>query len=91
MSNDIFVSNFQSSTYHLQYMMHAWTGVSPGEGSGATMSDDEDDQAESNANLYEGSLDGGDSLSFGPLVPTESERSLMERVRQELKHELKQV
>lgn len=55
------------------------------------MSDDEDDQAESNANLYEGSLDGGDSLSFGPLVPTESERSLMERVRQELKHELKQV
>lgn len=71
--------------------MHAWTGVSPGEGTGATMSDDEDDQAESNANLYEGSLDGGDSLSFGPLVPTESERSLMERVRQELKHELKQV
>lgn len=56
------------------------------------MSDDEDDQAESNgANLYEGSLDGADSLSFGPLVPTESERSLMERVRQELKHELKQV
>jgi hypothetical protein len=56
------------------------------------MSDDEDDQAaESNANLYEGSLDGGDSLTFGPLVPTESERSLMERVRQELKHELKQV
>lgn len=67
------------------------TGVSPGEGTGATMSDDEDDQAESNANLYEGSLDGADSLSFGPLVPTESERSLMERVRQELKHELKQV
>jgi hypothetical protein len=30
-------------------------------------------------------------MGFGPLVPTESERSLMERVRQELKHELKQV
>lgn len=55
------------------------------------MSDDEDDQAESNANLYESSMDGADSLGFGPLVPTESERSLMERVRHELKHELKQV
>ena len=67
------------------------TGVSPGEGTGATMSDDEDDQADSNANLFEGGLDGADSLGFGPLVPTETERSLMERVRQELKHELKQV
>lgn len=66
-------------------------GVSPGEGTGATMSDDEDDQADSDPNLYDGSLDGPDSLGFGPLVPTESERSLMERVRQELKHELKQV
>lgn len=57
------------------------------------MSDDEDEQAESNGNnLYEGSLvDGADSLGFGPLVPTETERSLMERVRLELKHELKQV
>lgn len=55
------------------------------------MSDDEEDQAESNANLFEGSLDGTDTLGFGPLVPTESERSLMERVRLELKHELKQV
>jgi len=66
-------------------------GVSPGEGTGATMSDDEDDQAESNGNLYEGSFDGGETLGFGPLVPTETERSLMERVRHELKHELKQV
>lgn len=66
-------------------------GVSPGEGTGATMSDDEDDQAESDPNLYDGSLDGTDNLGFGPLVPTESERSLMERVRQELKHDLKQV
>ena len=55
------------------------------------MSDDEDDQADSDANLYDGSLDGPDSMGFGPLIPTESERSLMERVRQELKHELKQV
>ena len=62
--------------------------MSPGEGTGATMSEDEDEQVESDAHLYDGSLDG---LGFGPLVPTESERSLMERVRQELKHELKQV
>jgi hypothetical protein len=32
-----------------------------------------------------------DTMGFGPLVPTETERSLMERVRQELKHEFKQV
>lgn len=55
------------------------------------MSDDEDDQADSEINLFDGSLDGPDSMGFGPLVPTETERSLMERVRQELKHELKQV
>ncbi|XP_074588951.1 LOW QUALITY PROTEIN: homeobox protein knotted-1-like 6 [Curcuma longa] len=35
-------------------------------------------------------MDGSESMGFGPLVPTESERSLMERVRQELKQELKQ-
>ena len=63
-------------------------GVSPGEGMGATMSDDEDEQVESDANMFDGGLD---VLGFGPLIPTESERSLMERVRQELKHELKQV
>ncbi|KAK7304755.1 hypothetical protein VNO77_42642 [Canavalia gladiata] len=76
--------------WELEQSLQSLTGVSPGEGTGATMSDDEEEQAESNGNLYEGSLDGADSLSFGPLVPTESERSLMERVRQELKHELKQ-
>lgn len=54
------------------------------------MSDD-DDQDDSDTNMFEGSLDGQDSMGFGPLVPTESERSLIERVRQELKHELKQV
>jgi len=66
-------------------------GVSPGEGTGTTMSDDEDDQADSDNNFYDGSMDGTDSMGFGPLVPTERERSLMERVRLELKHELKQV
>ncbi|XP_057749011.1 homeobox protein knotted-1-like 2 isoform X1 [Arachis stenosperma] len=77
--------------WELEQSLQSLTGVSPGEGTGTTMSDDEDDQAaESNGNLYEGCLDGADSLSFGPLVPTETERSLMERVRQELKHELKQ-
>jgi hypothetical protein len=35
--------------------------------------------------------DGHDMMGFGPLMPTDSERSLMERVRQELKMELKQV
>lgn len=55
------------------------------------MSDDDDDQVESDTNLFDASFDGPDSMGFGPLVPTESERSLMERVRQELKHELKQV
>lgn len=64
-----------------------YVGVSPG----ATMSDDDDDQADSDTNLFDESLDGPDSMGFGPLLPTESERSLMERVRQELKTELKQV
>jgi len=56
------------------------------------MSDDEDEQVDSDANLFDGSFDGGaDNMGFGPLIPTENERSLMERVRQELKHELKHV
>nr|GEY65115.1 homeobox protein knotted-1-like 2 isoform X1 [Tanacetum cinerariifolium] len=76
--------------WEIEQSLQSLTGVSPGEGTGATMSDDEDDQVESDANLYDGSLDGHDTMGFGPLVPTESERSLMERVRQELKHELKQ-
>ncbi|RZB68629.1 Homeobox protein knotted-1-like 4 isoform B [Glycine soja] len=65
-------------------------GVSPGEGTGATMSDDEDEQVGSDANLFDGALDGPDSMGFGPLIPTENERSLTERVRPEVKHELKQ-
>ncbi|KAH1241357.1 Homeobox protein knotted-1-like 4 [Glycine max] len=67
-----------------------WLRVSPGEGTGATTSDDEDEQVDSDANLFDGALDGPDSMGFGPLIPTENERSLMERVRHEVKHELKQ-
>ncbi|KAL5985509.1 hypothetical protein ACLOJK_027494 [Asimina triloba] len=76
--------------WELEQSLQSLTGVSPGEGTGATMSDDDDEQADSDVNLYDGSFDGSDSMGFGPLIPTESERSLMERVRQELKHELKQ-
>ncbi|XP_009355805.2 homeobox protein knotted-1-like 3 isoform X2 [Pyrus x bretschneideri] len=76
--------------WEIEQSLQSLTGVSPGEGTGATMSDDEDDQVDSDANLFDGSMEGHDSMGFGPLIPTESERSLMERVRQELKHELKQ-
>ncbi|OIW09289.1 hypothetical protein TanjilG_01260 [Lupinus angustifolius] len=75
--------------WEIEQSLQTLTGVSPGEGTGATMSDDEDDQVESDANIFDVSLDGTDNMGFGPLVPTENERSLMERVRQELKHELK--
>lgn len=62
------------------------------EGTGATMSDDEDDlQMDFSIDQSSGGADGHDLMGFGPLIPTESERSLMERVRQELKIELKQV
>ncbi|XP_057968341.1 homeobox protein knotted-1-like 2 [Malania oleifera] len=76
--------------WELEQSLQSLTGVSSGEGTGATMSDDDDNQVDGDTNLYDGSLDGADTMGFGPLVPTESERSLMERVRQELKHELKQ-
>ncbi|GMI95091.1 KNOTTED1-like homeobox gene 3 [Hibiscus trionum] len=76
--------------WEIEQSLQTLTGVSPGEGTGATMSDDDDDQADSDANLFDANLEGPDSMGFGPLVPTESERSLMERVRHELKHELKQ-
>ncbi|KAA8535280.1 hypothetical protein F0562_030283 [Nyssa sinensis] len=76
--------------WELEQSLQSLTGVAPGEGTGATMSDDDEEQADSDTNLYDGSLDGTDTMGFGPLVPTENERSLMERVRQELKHELKQ-
>ncbi|CAN1290344.1 Homeobox protein knotted-1-like 3 [Linum perenne] len=76
--------------WELEQALQSLTGVSPGEGTGATMSDDDDDQVDSDTNLYDGSMDAMDTMGFGPLVPTETERSLMERVRLELKHELKQ-
>uniref|UniRef100_A0A7N0RFD4 Uncharacterized protein n=1 Tax=Kalanchoe fedtschenkoi TaxID=63787 RepID=A0A7N0RFD4_KALFE len=76
--------------WELEQALQNLTGVSPGEGTGATMSDDEDDRAEGELNMFEGGMDCSDSMGLGPLVPTDSERSLMERVRQELKHELKQ-
>lgn len=55
------------------------------------MSDDEDDPGESDPSIYDTGFDGHDSGAFGPLIPTETERTLMERVRQELKSELKTV
>ncbi|KAF1893646.1 hypothetical protein Lal_00002152 [Lupinus albus] len=76
--------------WEIEQSLQSLTGVSPGEGTGATMSDDEDNQVDSDADLFDGGLDGHDSMGFGPLIPTENERSLMERVRHELKHELKQ-
>ncbi|MBA0597859.1 hypothetical protein Gorai_007645 [Gossypium raimondii] len=76
--------------WEIEQSLQSLTGVSPGEGTGATMSDDDEDQVESDANMFDASFDGPDSMGFGPLIPTETERSLMERVRRELKHELKQ-
>ncbi|KAG0582673.1 hypothetical protein M758_3G077800 [Ceratodon purpureus] len=57
---------------------------------GATMSDEDVEDYDSDYGSYDQSMDFNDSGGYGPLVPTETERSLMERVRQELKHELKQ-
>lgn len=51
------------------------------------MSDDEDDMQMEFA--FDGATNGNDLMGFG--LPTEAERSLMDRVRQELKVELKQV
>ncbi|XP_052210014.1 homeobox protein HD1 [Diospyros lotus] len=74
----------------IEQNLQALTGVTLGEGTGATMSDDED-ELQMDFSLDQTGLDGGhDMMGFGPLLPTESERSLMERVRQELKIELKQ-
>lgn len=73
----------------IEQTLQALTGVSLGEGSGATMSDDEEEM-QMDFSLDQGGGDGHDMMGFGPLLPTESERTLMERVRQELKIELKQ-
>ncbi|CAM8979724.1 unnamed protein product [Rhodiola kirilowii] len=74
--------------WELEQALQNLTGVSPGEGTGATMSDDEEDHADGEMNMFDGGMDCSDNMGFG--LPTDSERSLMERVRQELKHELKQ-
>ncbi|XP_010437959.1 PREDICTED: homeobox protein knotted-1-like 5 isoform X1 [Camelina sativa] len=81
-----------TACWEIEQSLQSLTGVSPSESNGKTMSDDEDDnQVDSEVNMFDGSLDGSDCLmGFGPLVPTERERSLMERVKKELKHELKQ-
>uniref|UniRef100_A0A5B6YY90 Putative homeobox protein HD1 n=1 Tax=Davidia involucrata TaxID=16924 RepID=A0A5B6YY90_DAVIN len=73
----------------IEQNLQALTGVTLGEGMGATMSDDED-ELQMDFSLDQSGTDGHDMMGFGPLLPTESERSLMERVRQELKIELKQ-
>nr|GLL49298.1 homeobox protein HD1 [Ipomoea trifida] len=77
----------------IEQNLQALTGASLGEGTGATMSDDEDElalQMDFSLDQSAGGDGGHDLMGFGPLLPTESERSLMERVRQELKIELKQ-
>ncbi|KAF8110889.1 hypothetical protein N665_0078s0079 [Sinapis alba] len=81
-----------TACWEIEQSLQSITGVSPSESNGKTMSDDEDDnQVESEVSMFDGSLDGSDCMmGFGPLVPTERERSLLERVKKELKHELKQ-
>ncbi|KAE9596806.1 putative transcription factor Homeodomain-TALE-KNOX family [Lupinus albus] len=75
----------------IQNTLQALTGAGLGEGSGATMSDDEeDDMRMEMSSLDQSNGEGNDIMGFGPLLPTQSERSLMERIRQELKIELKQ-
>ncbi|KAF6160411.1 hypothetical protein GIB67_019180 [Kingdonia uniflora] len=73
----------------IEQAFEALTGVSLSEGTGATMSDDEE-ELQMDCSFDQTNADVLDMTGFGPLLPTESERSLMERVRQELKIELKQ-
>ncbi|XP_026379964.1 homeobox protein knotted-1-like 7 [Papaver somniferum] len=74
----------------IEQSFQALTGVTLSEGTGATMSDDEDDLQMDYALEQSSVVEGHDMTGFGPLLPTESERTLMERVREELKIELKQ-
>ncbi|KAL8040745.1 hypothetical protein ABFX02_10G118600 [Erythranthe guttata] len=79
--------------WELEQSFQTLTGVAPSEGTGATMSDDDEDMhadSDIQINLFDESFDGPDNMGFGPLVPTETERSLIERVKHELKHDLKQ-
>ncbi|KAK1356633.1 homeobox protein knotted-1-like 7 [Heracleum sosnowskyi] len=73
---------------HIQQDLQSLTGVSLDEGSGATMSDDDEDELHMDYSFDHSGSDAHDMMGFG--LPTESERSLMERVRKELKIELKQ-
>ncbi|XP_078157958.1 homeobox protein knotted-1-like 5 isoform X2 [Carex rostrata] len=79
--------------WEIEQSLQTLTGATPEESTGATMSDNEDDNTDENgdldANLPDQGLDGLD-MGFGPLVPSEAERSLIERVRLELKTELKE-
>lgn len=81
---------FKKQKHWLQFwwLNYPISGVTLGEGTGATMSDDEDDMP-TDFSMDQAGSDAHDMMGFG--LPTESERSLMERVRQELKIELKQV
>ncbi|KAH6778975.1 homeobox knotted-like protein [Perilla frutescens var. hirtella] len=76
----------------IEHNLQSLTGVTLGEGSGATMSDDDEDEQQTDSSLDQSV--GFNELdlmgSLGPLLPSETERNLMERVRQELKIELKQ-
>ncbi|KAI3985534.1 hypothetical protein MKX01_033848 [Papaver californicum] len=74
----------------IEQSFQALTGATLSEGTGATMSDDEDDLQLDYALEQSSGVEGHDMTGFGPLLPTESERTLMERVREELKIELKQ-
>ncbi|KAF3664660.1 Homeobox protein knotted-1-like 7 [Capsicum annuum] len=73
----------------IEQNLQVLTGATLGEGTGATMSDDED-ELQMDFSLDQSGGDAHDLMGMGFGLPTESERSLMERVRQELKIELKQ-
>ncbi|CAN4127492.1 unnamed protein product [Withania somnifera] len=73
----------------IEQNLQVLTGETLGEGTGATMSDDED-ELQMDFSLDQSVGDAHDLMGMGFGLPTESERSLMERVRQELKIELKQ-
>ncbi|KAG9145050.1 hypothetical protein Leryth_018346 [Lithospermum erythrorhizon] len=74
----------------IEQNLQSLTGATLGEGTGATMSDDEDELLPDFSLDQSGASEAHDMMGLGPLLPTESERTLMDRVRQELKLELKQ-
>ncbi|KAH9533665.1 hypothetical protein CY35_18G064100 [Sphagnum magellanicum] len=91
------ITEAMMSCWELEQALSNFTGqVSPLESTGATMSDSESDCD------IDGSDDGYEPLRmdqqletsaagmYGPLVPSETDRSLMERVRQDLKQELQE-